>query len=104
VLRKGGHFVFSVQHPLSDYVLNFADDYMEIELYHARFTSIDPKLYVPTYRRPLHRMIDPLRHAGFVFGQVVEPRPTKKFREQFPEQYERLMRRPDFIIFKAFKP
>lgn len=104
VLRAGGRFLFSVQHPLSDYVLNLADDYMQTELYHARFRSIDPKLRVPTYRRPLHRMIDPLIRAGFVLDQIVEPQPTKKFREQFPEQYERLMRRPDFIIFKASKP
>ena len=103
VLRAAGVLLFSVQHPLSDYVLNFADDYMQTETYHALFRSLAPKLYVPTFRRPLHAMLNPLARAGFVLEQLHEPQPTKKFREQFPEQYERLMRRPDFIMFKAKK-
>lgn len=103
VLRAGGPFLFSMQHPLSDYVLNMADDYMQTEMYHARFRSIDPKLMVPTYRRPLHNVLNPLARAGFVLDQLVEPQPTAKFREQFPEQYERLMLRPDFMILKSHK-
>lgn len=103
ILRAGGFFVFSVQHPLSDYVLNMADDYLQTELYQQRFRSIDPKLLVPTYRRPLHAALNPLARAGFVLEQLHEPQPTKEFREQFPEQYERLMRRPDFMMIKARK-
>lgn len=103
VLRSGGRFIFSVQHPLSDYVLARADDYMQTELYHQRFRSIDPKMDVPTYRRPLHGLLNPLLRAGFVLEQLHEPQPTKKFREQFPDQYERLMRRPDFVMVKARK-
>jgi len=104
VLRAGGQFIFSCQHPLSDYVLNKADDYMQTELYSARFRSIDPKLHVPTYRRPLHLMLNTIVNTGFVFDQFIEAQPAKKFREQFPEQYDRLMRRPDFIIIKSHKP
>lgn len=103
VLRAGGQFIFSCQHPLSDYVLNKADDYMQTELYSARFRSIDPKLHVPTYRRPLHLMLNTIVNTGFVFDQFIEAQPAKKFREQFPEQYDRLMRRPDFIIIKSHK-
>lgn len=103
VLRPGGKLQFSMQHPLSEYVLNMADDYMQTEMYQARFRSIDPKLMVPTYRRPLHDVLNPLVRAGFVFEQLVEPQPTKGFREQFPEQYERLMLRPDFMIVAAHK-
>lgn len=103
LLRDGGYFLFSVQHPCSEYVLSFADDYMETELYQQRWRSLDAKMFVPTYRRPLHAMLDPLRRAGLGLDQLHEPQPTIQFREQFPEQYERLMRRPDFLMIKARK-
>lgn len=103
VLRPHGRFLFSMQHPLSDYVLNMANDYLQIEMYHARFRSIDSKLMVPTYRRPLHQVLNPLSRNGFALEQLVEPQPTPKFREQFPEQYERLMLRPDFMMIAARK-
>jgi ubiquinone/menaquinone biosynthesis C-methylase UbiE len=103
ILRQGGHVVFSVQHPCSDYVLSFADDYMQTELYQQRWRSLDPKLLVPTYRRPLHAILDPLLRAGFTLDRLHEPVPTAQFREQFPEQYERLMRRPDFMMIKGKK-
>ncbi len=103
VLRAGGYFQFSVQHPLSEYVLNFADDYMQTELYRSRWRSLDPKVFVPTYRRPLQDMLNPLTRAGFVLEQLVEPQPTREFRQQFPDQYERLMRRADFMMIRARK-
>lgn len=59
---------------------------------------------MPYYRRPLAAMLDPLLAAGFILERLLEPRPVDGFREQEPQDYEKLMRQPGFICFRARKP
>jgi hypothetical protein len=48
-------------------------------------------------------MVGPLLAAGFTLEQLLEPRPVAEFRDQNPEDYEKLMRQPGFLCFRARK-
>lgn len=115
VLAPGGVLVFSMAHPLSDWVLlqrgrfdlsegQAAPDYFAtqpVEMFWHRFG--EPLPLVRSYRRPLAAILEPLLAAGLRLERVVEPQPTPAFREADPEGYERLLREPLFLVVRARK-
>lgn len=58
---------------------------------------------VQFYRRPLNKILQPLIDNGFYIEKILEPEPTKDFKEKMPEAYERLLKRPNFLFIKARK-
>lgn len=48
-------------------------------------------------------MINPLIAAGFTIEQILEPKPVDEFKGRDPDDYEKLMRQPGFICFRARK-
>lgn len=52
---------------------------------------------------PLGALLNPLSKVGFVLEQILEPTPTERFREEAPEDYEVLSRRPGFLCVWARK-
>jgi hypothetical protein len=58
---------------------------------------------MPSYRRPLAALLNPLVEAGFELDRVLEPTPTERFREEAPEDYEELSRQPGFLCVRAAK-
>lgn len=58
---------------------------------------------MPSYRRPLSAVINPLLRAGFTLEQILEPLPTAEFAERDPEHYAELMREPGFLCIHAVK-
>jgi SAM-dependent methyltransferase len=56
---------------------------------------------VPHYPRPLSAVVNPLLEAGFRLEELVEPRPTERFREKEPEAYDRLQKRPYWLCVRA---
>jgi len=108
VLRSPGVFVFSDGHPFSDYLLcknrGLSEDYFATELVGCEWVGFGTPVYVPWYRRPLSDMVNPVIETGFVLDRVLEPVPTEEFREASPEEYERHLREPTFIHFRARKP
>jgi CheY-like chemotaxis protein/2-polyprenyl-3-methyl-5-hydroxy-6-metoxy-1,4-benzoquinol methylase len=104
VLREPGHFVFSAGHPSDEYYEHHPQgNYFEVEQVAYEWRGFGPAVMVPSYRRPLSAMLDPLLGAGFVLERLLEPRPIPTFREHDPEDYEKLMRRPGFICLRARK-
>jgi SAM-dependent methyltransferase len=104
VLREPGHLVFSVGHPADEFYDHHPHgNYFEIELVDYEWRGFGPPVRVPYYRRPLGAMLDPLLGAGFVLECLLEPRPTPEFKELDPRDYEKLMRQPGFICFRACK-
>jgi SAM-dependent methyltransferase len=104
ILRDPGHFVFSVGHPSDEFYEHHPHgNYFEVELVDFEWRGFGPPVRVPNYRRPLGAMLDPLLGAGFVLERLLEPRPTQEFRERDPRDYEKLMRWPGFICFRARK-
>ena len=104
VLREGGHLVFSVEHPADVFYEHHPDgNYFEVERVEYEWRGISPGVWMPSYRRPLQSMVGPLLGAGFVLERLLEPRPVKEFRVQDPADYDKLMRQPGFICFRARK-
>lgn len=103
VLRAPGHFVFSVGHPLADFLYFKTDNYFATEQVGAEWCGFGTPVYVPTYRRPLSALINPLVAAGFVLEHLLEPLPTEAFREKDPGHYAELMHRPVFVCVRARK-
>jgi len=105
VLRPAGVLVFSHGHPASDYFLYYVDgNYHEVEQVSWEWTGFGTVVTMPSYRRPLAAVFNPLIDAGFLLDRVLEPRPVEAFRDSEPENYERLMRQPGFLCIRAVKP
>lgn len=104
ILRPGGHLIFSVTHPFSDYLYYKSVDYYETELVGCEWRGFESvKVHMPSFRRPLSAMLNPLLEAGFSLERIVEPKPTEEFKEADPKHYEELSRLPCFLCVRAGK-
>jgi SAM-dependent methyltransferase len=103
VLRPPGHFVFSVGHPFAEFLLHPTGNYFETELVDYEWTGFGTPISMPSYRRPLGALINPLLETGFGLERILEPTPTERFKEEAPEDYEELSRRPGFLCLRAVK-
>lgn len=105
VMRPAGHLVFSAAHPFDEFYNHHATgNYFRIERVEYEWRGFGFPIRVPSYRRPLGAMINPLLEAGFVLDRVLEPLPQQRFRERDPRDDEKLLRQPGFICFRARKP
>lgn len=103
-LKPGGHFVFSVAHPAFDAVYHKTQHYFAVEQVSALWKGFGPHVVVPTHRRPLAEVLNPLVQSGFQLVQVLEPIPTPEFRLTEPVKYERHLNEPAFLCLKAQRP
>jgi hypothetical protein len=78
-------------------------NYFEVELVEYEWRGFGAPVRVPSYRRPLSAVINPLVEAGFVLERILEPTPTEEFRRHAPEDYEELSRSPGFMCVRARK-
>ena len=100
VLKDGGLFVFSTHHPHEDWHLSGDPDYFGQQVVDDYFAGIGPMRY---FRRPFTAIFDALHQAGFVVERLLEPRPLEGFRDADPQTYEKLMKRPGFLMIRARK-
>ena len=104
VLRRPGHFVPSVWHPSDDFYAHHPDgNYFDIERVENTFSGFGTPVQVPSYRRSLSAMLDPLFGADFVLERLLEPTPIGAFEDQDPEDYRKLMREPGILCIRASK-
>ncbi len=103
VLRDGGRFVFSKEHPFSDFTRRHLEHYFETEIIGCTWRGFGKPVMVRSYRRPLSELLNALTGAGFTLERVVEPRPTEEFKEADPEDYAKLMEWPGFLCIRARK-
>ncbi|SIR54813.1 Methyltransferase domain-containing protein [Haladaptatus litoreus] len=101
VLRTDGLLVFSSGHPVADYFHFDPENYFETEVVSEVWTSFGDPVEVPTYRRPLSAILNPLLAAGFRLDRIEESQPTDAFREKAPETFERVSREPTFLSIRA---
>lgn len=100
ILKPGGILLFSVHHPFTDIKLLEEAHYFSTELIIDKWKKSGKIHDVPFYRRPLNEIFaKTLEH--FSIKEVIEPKPTQRFKELAPERYERLMAEPNFLIIKA---
>lgn len=103
VLRPGGRFVFSVEHPFSDFSYRHMTNYFDTEVVECTWRGFKKPVPVRSLRRPLGELVSGLVDAGFVIDRLLEPRPTEEFMAADPEEYAKLMRRPGFLCVRARK-
>jgi SAM-dependent methyltransferase len=98
VLRPDGWLVFSTHHPGSDVLHYRPERYLEVE---EREDMIGWAGLIRFYRRPMSRIVNDLADAGFAIERMEEPEPTDAFRRLKPENYERILRQPEFLFIRA---
>lgn len=103
VLRPGGAFVLSTHHPAMDLELSPSGDYYATELVVDRWSVGEREYDVRFWRRPLSETFRAIADGGFRVDQLHEPQPLAECRHLFPEAWERLTRRPQFL-FLRLKP
>ncbi|MGK7377679.1 class I SAM-dependent methyltransferase [Planococcus sp. 1R117A] len=100
ILKPGGRLLFSVHHPFTDIELLAEADYFSTELLTDHWEKSGKSYEVLFYRRPLNYVLNQtLEH--FAIQEIIEPKPTLKFKERAPESYGRLMKKPNFLIIQA---
>lgn len=104
VLKPGGVLVFSMEHPHPKFETHKAtSNYFSTDLVEYTYRGFGNPVRVPSYRRPLGEVINPLIQAGFIVDAILEPRPTEQFKQKDPEDYDALMRNPGFLCIRAVK-
>jgi len=104
VLRPGGHFVFSIHHPFFDYQYYKTGNYFATETVGVEWKGFgDVRVHMPSYRRPLEEVVNPLAEAGFRLEKILEPKATEKLKQVDPKHYAELLREPCFLCLRAKK-
>jgi len=104
VLKHGGVLVFSIEHPVMKYIDHQENsDYFKVERVSYTWRGFGTPVEVPSYRRSLVDIFNPLMETGFMLDSVLEPLPTLEFRQNDPQEYEQLLREPVFLCIRAIR-
>ena len=104
VLKVGGIFVFSMGHPFQQYDIHRqTSNYFDVELVEYPWTGFGQRVNMPSYRRPMSEVVNPLIATGFTLSKILEPLPTVEFQETAPDDYQELIRNPGFMCLRAVK-
>lgn len=111
-LKKGGSFVFSMEHPIftsraeQDWFTDEngtrlhwpVDDYQQEGIRQTNFLGHN----VIKYHRTVANIINTVIESGFSIQQISEPKPSEEIIEKYAEMKDEL-RRPIFIMISALK-
>ncbi len=103
VLRPGGALVVSTQHPTTDWLRkggSYFEQKLETDIWHTE-SGDQP---VQFWREPLGALCGHATGAGFLIEKVIEPLPADTMRGLYPEDYQKLMTEPGFLILRLLKP
>jgi ubiquinone/menaquinone biosynthesis C-methylase UbiE len=104
ILHKHGCLVFSIEHPYAKYNDHRqTSNYFETELVEYEWRGFGFPVRVPSYRRPISAVINPLIKTGFLVDHVLEPQPIEEFQQHEPEDYQKLITSPGFMCLRAVK-
>ncbi|MBW6465316.1 MAG: class I SAM-dependent methyltransferase [Brevefilum sp.] len=104
VLKPGGALVFSMEHPMMKYFDHReGGNYFDVEWVTYTWRGFGTPVEVPSYRRSLAEIFNPLIKAGFTLDTVLEPLPTEEFKVSSPKDYEELTCQPGFMCIRAVK-
>ncbi|MCR4721278.1 MAG: class I SAM-dependent methyltransferase [Lachnospiraceae bacterium] len=114
LLRDGGTFLFSQEHPLATCYSGKGDRWTRDENGKKLYANIadycverrnDSTWFVEgvqRYHRTFSTIVNTLCDAGFRILKMAEPYPTEELVKKYPEYYD-LYHKPDFLFVKAAK-
>lgn len=100
VVRAGGVLAISTHHPLTALELSESGKYLETEAVVDRWTVNGRQYEVPFWRRPLSAMVGAISDSGWHIDRLSEPSPLPECQERFPQVWERISRRPEFLFLR----
>jgi ubiquinone/menaquinone biosynthesis C-methylase UbiE len=103
VLRMGGWFVFSTEHPFFSYAYFHVENYFETREVSCEWAGFGEKVLMKSHYHSLGEICGALSENGFVVERILEPKPIEEFEKASPEDYQKLMKFPLFICFRARK-
>lgn len=103
ILKDNGQLIFSVHHPFMDFTVFNKENYFLTELLEDEWSTINGKVKVEFYRRPLCDIVSAVTDSGFVVDKLLEPMPTEQFKLEKPDTYDILTKRPQFLFIRARK-
>lgn len=103
ILKDNGQLIFSVHHPFMDFTVHNKENYFLTELLEEEWRTINGKVKVQFFRRPLCEIIGSVTNSGFVINKLLEPMPTEQFKLERPDIYDVLTKRPQFLFIRAMK-
>lgn len=103
VLKKGGWFVFSTEHPFFSYRYFGIKNYFETRRVCCDWEGFGKSVNMPSYYHSLGSISEALSGSGFVIEKILEPKPVEEFRKADERGFEKLMKFPLFICFRAKK-
>jgi SAM-dependent methyltransferase len=103
VTRPGGALVVSTQHPTQDW-LRKGGSYFETALEQDDWKRDGVVHGVRFWREPLGSLCAAAADAGLLIERLVEPLPADSMREHWPEDWEKLIREPGFLILRLLRP
>jgi SAM-dependent methyltransferase len=107
VTRPRGILVFSMSHPMRDWMDGRTHGEGDPTYHDTRRFGMhwggfgEPRPYVESYRRPLAAILNPLADSGWRFDRIVEPQPVPAARDVSERDYLDLSRSPAFICMRA---
>lgn len=104
VLKPGGWFCFSTEHPFFSYRYFNLDNYFDTQLVSCKWKSFsDEPITMHSYHHSLSCITSALWENGFVIEQVLEAKPVPEFAQKNPIRYAERLLFPSFIHFRARK-
>ncbi len=103
VLKTDGVLVISIEHPFFDFNFFKSKKYFEVESVKCTWKGFGKHVEVNSFRRPLNECILPLTDNGFYIDKLVEPKPTKEFKQLDPRHFKELNEFPSFMHIRAVK-
>ncbi|QXJ25695.1 methyltransferase domain-containing protein [Actinomadura graeca] len=105
VLAPGGTVVLSTHHPLNDFEMSPSGDYFRVEEVRDEWPSFGPPTpVVRFFRRPLGRIVADVHAAGLSLRELYEPRADEARRDEFGGKFDKLSRRPWFLVLVLGHP
>ncbi len=124
VLRPNSYFLFSCNHPIYSAMEVVSDDkttkkaelsrsrdkntnsvtIVSDYMTHKSIEAVNSELAVTTWHKPIGEIATEASEAGFLIADIKEPVPLPKMQDLSPRDYDTLVKIPNFVIFKLFKP
>ncbi|MBB3257482.1 2-polyprenyl-6-hydroxyphenyl methylase/3-demethylubiquinone-9 3-methyltransferase [Paraburkholderia bannensis] len=105
VARPGARLVFSMAHPMRDWIdtrTRGNRPYFDTTRFGLHWGGFgEPKPYVEAYRRPLADIVNALLETGWQIDGMLEPKPAPEMKAVAPALYNELALAPAFLCIRA---